>query len=199
MFTIAPASRADIPEVTSVLATAFSADTVMGTLIRGERREARLALLFSGLLRSSALKTGRIDLAKRATDGAIIGAAVWERPGRSSSLVDQIWQLPSFVRALRWRGLRSALHLQATLARYRPAEPHWYLAQIGVSPEARGAGVGSALLESRLGILDLEKAPAYLEPSNERNRVLYRRHGFVTIATIEGIPLAKPAAMWRAG
>ncbi|MFK4763122.1 GNAT family N-acetyltransferase [Microbacterium sp. ZW T5_45] len=197
MFTIVPASRADIRDTAVVLASAFSNDTVMATLVVGEAREARLTLLFSGLMRSGALKHGRIDLARRDSDGAIVGAAIWVPPGPSTSLLSELRELPTFLRALGWRGLREAIRLRTTLARHRPMEPHWYLAQIGVSAQARGAGVGSALLASRLEKVDSEHAPAYLESSNERNRALYGRHGFVTIATVGGIPDSAPAAMWR--
>nr|WP_249404912.1 GNAT family N-acetyltransferase [Plantibacter sp. CFBP 8798] len=89
------------------------------------------------------------------------------------------------------------MRLQRTLALHRPAEPHWYLAQIGVGDGARGAGVGGALLESRLRAIDAAGLPVYLESSNERNRALYRRSGFRSIASIMGIPGVTPAAMWR--
>lgn len=197
MFTIAPASSADVPAAASVLASAFTNDTVMGTLIDGQHKQSRLARLFRALMRAGALRTGRIDLSRRDTDGGLLGAAIWEPPGQHASLLDQARELPSFVRALGWGGLRRAIRIQSTLARHRPAEPHWYLAQIGVSAEARGMGVGSALLESRLAKIDADGLPAYLESSNERNRALYRRHGFENIAMIDGIPSASPAAMWR--
>lgn len=198
MFTIAPAAPADVPAVATVMATAFLHDTVMGTLIQGQNRQDRLAGLFRGLLRTGAIRTGCVDLARRNNDGVVLGAAIWETPGQHASLLAQARELPTFVRALGWRGVPAAARLQATLAAHRPAEPHWYLAQIGVSAAARGTGVGSALLSSRLGHIDAAGLPAYLESSNERNRALYLRHGFSTIALLTGIPNASPAAMWRA-
>lgn len=180
-----------------MLASAFAHDTVMGTLVDGEHKQSRLARLFRALLRVGALRTGRIDLTRRDVDGGLLGAAIWEPPGQHTSLLDQARELPSFLRALGWGGLGRAVRIQTALARHRPAEPHWYLAQIGVSAEARGMGVGSALLESRLKKIDAEGLPTYLESSNERNRSLYRRHGFESIASIDGIPNASPEAMWR--
>ena len=148
-------------------------------------------------MRAGALRSGRIDLARRESDGLLLGAAIWQQPGQRPSLLTQACELPGFVRALGWRGLRDAIRVHTILTRHRPTEPHWYLAQIGVSAEARGAGVGSALLRSRLEKIDAEALPAYLESSNERNRALYRRHGFESIGTIAGVPNARPAAMWR--
>ncbi|MFB2554141.1 GNAT family N-acetyltransferase [Herbiconiux liangxiaofengii] len=197
MFTIAPASPADLPAASAALASAFEHDTVMGTLTRGADARGRLELLFLALTRSGGLTAGRLDLARRDSDGLILGAAIWEAPGHRASLLAQARQLPAFLRALGARGLLAAARVQSTLAEHRPAEPHWYLAQIGVTAEARGAGVGSALLDRRLTQIDLAGEAAYLESSNERNRALYRRHGFTSIGQVHGIPDARPAAMWR--
>lgn len=198
MFTIAPIAPADVPATARVLAEAFEHDAVMASLMpRTDQRRARLTEFFGALIRSGALNAGRIDLARRDDDGAVLGAAIWEAPGHHASIWRQLAELPAFLRALGWRGLSAAARLQATLAAHRPAEPHWYLAQIGVSGQARGAGVGSALLKSRLEMIDAAGMPAYLESSNERNRALYRRLGFGTIAMVTGIPDAEPAAMWR--
>jgi len=199
MFTITPASHADIPETAAVLASAFVGDTVMSTLVHGDDRERRLTGLFAALMRSGALRTGRVDVARRDSDGLILGAAIWDAPAHRASLAAQLRELPGFVRALGVRGLVSAARLQGVLARHRPSEPHWYLAEIGVSEQARGAGVGSALLTSRLRKIDALEQPVYLESSNERNRALYRRHGFTRMRTIAGIASAAPAAMWREG
>lgn len=199
MFTIIPASLADVPETAAVLASAFVGDTVMSSLVHGDDRERRLTGLFTALMRSGALRTGRVDVARRDADGAVLGAAIWDAPNRRASLLDQMRELPRFIRALGVRGIFSAVRLQKVLARHRPLEPHWYLAEIGVSEQARGTGVGSALLTSRLSKIDDLEQPAYLESSNERNRALYRRHGFTSIHTISGLAPAAPAAMWREG
>jgi ribosomal protein S18 acetylase RimI-like enzyme len=71
------------------------------------------------------------------------------------------------------------------------------LAEIGVSSAARGFGVGTLLLEHRLELIDHTRDAAYLESSTERNRALYRRHGFVELGIIEGLPSGAPMAMWR--
>jgi uncharacterized protein YjiS (DUF1127 family) len=103
-------------------------------------------------------------------------------------------------------------HLEATLAaerlaalapgmeaqeRLHPSTPHWYLPWIGVRPEARGRGVGSALLARGLARADAEGAPVYLEATSRRNAALYLRHGFEvrTILTMPGYP--EIIAMWR--
>ena len=197
MPTITPASHADVPAAAFVLAQAFAGDQVLAAVTGRPAPTAELlSRLFAPLLRSGALPLGGVDLARR-DDGEIVGVAVWEPPGSRTHLLRQAAELPGFVRALGLRGLRHATRVQSVFARRRPAEGHWYLAQIGAVASARGAGVGSALLASRLARIDAEGAPAYLESSNERNRRLYAREGFQEVAPIDGVPGARPMAMWR--
>ena len=199
MHTISPASPADLPAVASVLAQAFAGDPVLAAVTgRPSPTAEALMRLFAPLLRSGAFPLGGVDVARRA-DGEVVGAAVWEPPGAAKHLMRQVLELPSFVGALGLRGIRHALRTQGLLAQHRPAEKHWYLAQIGAIASARGTGVGSALIESRLARIDAAGAPAYLEASNERNRRLYARKGFQAIAPITGIDGARPTAMWRPG
>jgi ribosomal protein S18 acetylase RimI-like enzyme len=198
MFTIVPASPADVPAVASALGSAFREDTVMSTLVAGGDRTRALTRLFHALLRSGALRHGRVDVARHTADGTVLGAAIWQRPGESWALTEELRELPQFVRALGAAGIAGALRTQRRIAAHRPSEPHWYLAQIGTTESARGTGVGSALLRHRLDHIDTVSEAAYLESSNERNRTLYRRFGFVTVGMIAGIPNANPARMWRA-
>src|SRR5690606_21445404 len=65
--------------------------------------------------------------------------------------------------------------LDGLLRARRPAAPHLYLSVIGVLPEARGQGLGGAMLARRLSDTAL---PAYLVASSPRSRALYLRHGF---------------------
>ena len=71
------------------------------------------------------------------------------------------------------------------MAKYHPAEPHWYLPLIGVDPAHQGKGYGSALMTYALQQCDRDHAPAYLESTNPRNISLYRRHGFEVLGTIQ--------------
>lgn len=197
MPTITPASLADVPAAAAVLAEAFAGDPVLAAVTgRPSPTADLLARLFAPVLRSGALPLGGVDLARRA-DGEIVGVAVWEPPGARSHLLSQVLELPAFVAALGLRGLRHAARVQSRMAAHRPAAQHWYLAQIGAATSARGTGVGSALLGSRLARIDAEGAAAYLESSNERNRRLYAREGFQEVAPIDGIPGARPMSMWR--
>lgn len=59
--------------------------------------------------------------------------------------------------------------------------PHWYLQNLAVSPEHQGKGIGSALLERGLAIIDGEGLPAYLETQNEKNIKMYEGFGFTLL------------------
>ena len=149
------------------------------------------------MLRSGPLQAGTVDIAVN-DRGEIVGTAVWEAPrDRREPLWPTVAQLPGYLRALGLRGALAALRHRTVLRRPRPTLPHWYLAEIGVSTEARGLGVGTLLLEHRLQRIDMAGEAAYLESSTERNRALYRRHGFVELGPITGLPSATPMAMWR--
>lgn len=191
---VTPAREADLPAAAAVLAHAFRDDPVMAAILPGGRRLERLTTLFTAMLRGAPFETGSVDLARRAGSDEILGVAAWEGPGAPSLP----WrQIPGYLLALGLAGVVRAAALSSRLARHRPRSPHWYLAQIGVSPKARGLGVGGALLRSRLETLDVTREAAYLESSTPDNRRLYSRLGFEEIAPIRGIRGASPMAMLR--
>jgi ribosomal protein S18 acetylase RimI-like enzyme len=69
---------------------------------------------------------------------------------------------------------------------------HWYLNQVGVDPQRRGRGTGSAVLRHGLARAAADGLPCYLETFAEGNLAFYRRLGFeVVVADVEpssGLP-----------
>ncbi|AWG02605.1 N-acetyltransferase [Clavibacter michiganensis subsp. insidiosus] len=195
--TIRTARPADLDGATRVLAEAFAEDPVLvGFVPAGPGQPARLALLFTALLRSGPLPEGTVDVAVDAR-GGILGAAVWEAPGGIPAH-RTLRQAPTFLGSLGVAGaIRAAVRLR-TLDRARPGLPHWRLAEVGVSAAARGLGVGSALLAHRLARVDADGSAAYLESSTARNRALYLRNGFAELGALTGLAGSRPVAMWRA-
>lgn len=197
MFTITPASPADIPEIARTLGEAFTGDTTIGHLVSPSSPTRDLSRLFSAMLHAGGLSRGRVDIARRDADGRLLGAAMWQPPGVGASLAAELRELPRFLRALGPQRLLAAARLQHDLDKHRPSEPHWYLAQIGSAEEARGTGVGSALLQHRLSTIDAADEAAYLESSNPRNRRLYERFGFTRVMTRDEHIDADATRMWR--
>jgi GNAT superfamily N-acetyltransferase len=130
------------------------------------------------------------------TDGA--GAAIWYPPGRwKPSAWQTLRQVPGILGAL---GRRAWLggQIVARLQDHHPSTPHWYLLYIGVDVDRQGQGIGSSLLQPVLTRCDQQRWPAYLEATDERNRRLYLRQGFVdqqALALPAGGPQVRP--MWR--
>ncbi|MEW6076474.1 MAG: GNAT family N-acetyltransferase [Thermodesulfobacteriota bacterium] len=124
------------------------------------------------------------------------GAALWLPPGVGT-------RFPPLFFALAWtrrhlgkkNGLRMIMRANRLLhhvERARPVRTHFYLHGLGVVKEKQGRGIGSFLLRERLTVCDRERAPAYLECSNEKNLPLYERHGF---RVVEEFRLARDAPM----
>jgi ribosomal protein S18 acetylase RimI-like enzyme len=78
----------------------------------------------------------------------------------------------------RWSAVAEALQL------HRPLAPHAYLATLGVEPELRRAGVGSALLSHWLAAVDAREQRAYLETDSTSNVAWYERFGFAVRAEL---------------
>lgn len=110
------------------------------------------------------------------------GAALWYPPG----LHPDGAALGAVLReALDEAALERVSPLFDRMGGYAPAEPHWYLRQIGVDPSLQRRHYGSALIETVLRQCDASSLPAYLEASNPRNRALYERLGFDAIGEIQ--------------
>lgn len=113
--------------------------------------------------------------------GAIKGAAIWLAPGLKAFDLPwwrELFYTPLFLSIAGAAGLKRAQELGARLTSCHPAVPHAHLQFLGVSSEAQGQGVGSAMLKTTLAPLDASRTVGYLEASTERNVALYARHGF---------------------
>jgi GNAT superfamily N-acetyltransferase len=177
------------------LARAFYDDPAIMWLVPDDRR--RLAVGQRGF----ALFLRRLWLAHDETYVAddVAGVCVWEPPGTwKVGLGTQLALLPAMLRVY-GRGLPRVLGALTAIERNHPAEPHHYLAFVGVEPERQGRGVGSAIMRPVLDRCDAEGTPAYLEASSPRSRELYLRHGFEVTEELH-IGRGSPPIwrMWRA-
>jgi GNAT superfamily N-acetyltransferase len=133
------------------------------------------------------------------TNRGVTGVAIWVPPGDHGKpgLLEQLGQLRQIV-SMFGRDTRRALRVFSFMEENHPEEDHYYLSLLGVEPEYQGQGIGSTLMQPVLDRADDEGVPAYVEATSERNRPLYRRHGFEDLRTVhwpdDGPPLF---LMWR--
>ena len=112
------------------------------------------------------------------------GAAIWQAP---SPPRPGFWRQVSLAfRLLRTArsGYARALRLGKAIEKQNLKEPHWYLAMLGMEPEAQGRGLGTALLQPILERCDKQGATAYLESSKQSNIPFYQHRGFEVIGEI---------------
>jgi GNAT superfamily N-acetyltransferase len=178
----------------TVLAQAFYDDPVFAWFFPRERRRfERIERFFARLaLERSTMPHGHVY-----TTADLAGAALWLPPGQAHSTTwEQLRMLPELARVA-GRDLPRVLRGMGMMEQEHPHEPHWYLWFVGVAPERRGAGLGSALMRPILERCD-DGMPAYLEATSPDNRRLYERHGFEVTGELR-LPNGPPMwPMWRA-
>lgn len=158
-------------------------------------RAQRLERMFATLARKVYLRYGNDCYT---TDGHD-GAALWVPAGPGKlSIGDMVRVLPGWIKAIGWRDLLRAQRGLDSFEKVHPAEPHYYLAFVGVNPELQRCGLGTALVRPVLEKCDREQTPAYLEATSIGSRTCYERLGFLT-RTEEHLPAEGPPfwTMWR--
>ena len=193
------ASAAEIPRLAALLAEAFAEDPVMSWGFR------------EGAGHAGALKTYFTHALTRQCaqhDAMFVGpdmksAAIWLPPSGLASLSLPMWRmalmLPTLLKVTGFSRLGRAAALGEAMEKHHPPDPpHWYLFFVGVAPDLRGKGVGSAILEATLGEADAAAMPAHLDNSNPKNTRLYERHGFRVVTEYRARKDAPPIwGMWR--
>lgn len=161
----------ELDSVIALLDVAFERDPFVGWLTRGDARARRRYVTL--VTRRLIAPRGRVFV-----DHSLRAVALWMPPGGwNLPLGAQLAMLPTLARVVGPRRLFRVAKVSAAIEEGRP-EAHWYLALVGTSPEARGAGLGSAVVEAGLALARAEGVPALLETSNSANVRWYERFGF---------------------
>ena len=190
------AVAADLPALAGTLARAFADDQLFSWVyesVAGDARERRLEAFFDVCLRAG-LTRGHTYAAE-----GDVAAALWAPP--DVGVFDDAHVEELILLLAGHLGGRAELVGEAfsTISDAHPHDvPHFYLFVLGTAPDARGRGIGGALLRHVLATCDRDGLPAYLESSDPRNVPLYERHGFRVLSELEvvpGGPVVRP--MWR--
>jgi len=129
----------------------------------------------------SVLARGYVDLESVWVDSDLRGAAAWLSPkaadvfGTVDDLVHAAVIPLTNDAGARYRGFWT------WIAESMPTEPMWFLDIVAVRAEARGFGIGSALVRHGLELAERDKVPAILETGTQDNVAYYETFGFEVI------------------
>ncbi|MEE1621707.1 GNAT family N-acetyltransferase [Zafaria sp. Z1313] len=206
--TVRRATPEDLPVIERVLTAAFDDDAWTRWTVPEAGRRQRVKVLQRAYAEHVALPRGAVWVDDA---GSAVAAFIPEElpllPGHVQSriaaahgeLIDRLDPSPES------NGLRNP-----ALLRVAAATPSWTLASVGVLPDSRGRGLGTAVCRAGLGWLDERGLGCVLETSQARTVGLYRSLGFETLratATPGGpavwemfrAPGGHPATAGRAG
>lgn len=188
-------TESDAESAGDTLGKAFFGDPVASYMLpdAGERRRL-LPWHFATLARYGALFGETY-----ATIGNVRGVAVWLTPGETEMSPERLAaagmvQAPAVLGTTAWERFMVVMEFMEGLHSTDMPGDHWYLAAIGVDPEAAGKGLGSALLRSVLEVADTQGKPCYLETAAANNKPFYEKHGFVVVR--QGIEPASGLDYW---
>lgn len=180
--TARPASPPDVPAAARVLAAAFADYPWTRWTVPADDHERRLEEL-QALYLAHALEVGVVLVDDASEVRAVVALLPPDAPEPAPAVQERVVAL---------HGDRLAVLADVAL----PPAPDdaWTLATLGVHPDHRGAGLGTALAEAGLAAAAERGATAVaLETSDERNVRLYERLGFAVTARTE---LADGPVVW---
>ncbi|MFJ2768701.1 GNAT family N-acetyltransferase [Streptomyces sp. NPDC087300] len=167
----------DVPTAVRTLARAFADYPFTRHVVDADGHEERVRRFQEIFLTRIGMVYGRVWVA-----GAGRAVAVWTTPERDPG--------PGFAAVGpligELAGSRAAWFDAAdrALRPLRPRRPVWFLATVGVDPDAQGQGLGRAVIRPGIEAADRAGYPAFLETSTERNVAFYERLGFAVTAEI---------------
>ena len=184
---------ADVDAIVDVLTTAFLDDPLWGPAFPDPATRPRDAAALWRLLVRSAQRYDWLWV----TDG-VEAAAVWIPPGGTELTPEDADGLEAYLTDA--AGPDVAAEILAIFAAFEhahPSEPHFYLSLLGTHADHRGRGLGTALLEHGLALVDERRMPVHLESCNPVNDALYRRLGFEASGEVAAPSGHVVTTMWR--
>jgi GNAT superfamily N-acetyltransferase len=189
------ASGSHVDALTAVMTTAFADDPVWGeySFPESHRRPERPAAFWRFYL--GAMLRLRWTFVTPGGEAA----AVWVPPGEPELTDAQEHAITLLLEELLGElQSRVVLDIFERLDRAHPhREPHHYLSLLGTHTDHRGRGIGMALLDRCLELVDRAGSPAYLESTNPANDARYAGRGFAPYGSVELAGGQVVTTMWR--
>jgi ribosomal protein S18 acetylase RimI-like enzyme len=178
----------------TLLARSFLGEPLFGYIFEGVSPDAAVRAMeswFSGWIRTFA-RDGEIHTARR--DNELVGVAIRLRPdcypltglrkvGFNLRLIKSVLRM-----GLTTKRAFSLPTAAGTIGAREPDVPFWNLAWIGVDPEQQRTGIGSALADEAIRVVDAQPAMAWLVTFGAHTRAIYEQRGFVVEDEIRPIP-----------
>jgi GNAT superfamily N-acetyltransferase len=173
-------SRQSSGRASRLLTHAFAQDPIITHFFHDRlRRRIAFPAFFRAVL-EELLPSGQIYAAHH--NGDLAGVAAWVPPGGAApnaAAQRAAGQYQRLVHLMFPRAAQGLFRGFAALEHAHPAEPHWYLAFVGVDPAMQNRGIGQQLLAPVLKIADETSTLCYLETPFPRTHAFYERLGFV--------------------
>lgn len=172
---IVKTSQADLEKVKGVLTLGFSSDALLRWVFPDASSYLKCFDIWMGEFSKIAFKNNIVY-----SEENFFGSSLWHPPGvefDSSVLASTFEYVPA-------ERIEVVIKFFEEFEKYHPNDA-WYLPFIAVDPSQQRQGIGSFLLKEALQMIDEKGDRAYLEASNEMNKALYERHGFVEIGRVQ--------------
>lgn len=173
---VRPARRTDRRAVVGLLTDALVDDPAWGHVVPDREQRQRALHVVLGVAAADSGHHSRVA----AVDGQVLGAALWQPPGRyPMTALRKARAVPRMLPLARL-GRARARELQRfgdAVDGLVPAEVR-YLQALGVAPQAQGRRLGSLLVDEGLVRADSAHEEVYLETGKEANVGWYQERGF---------------------
>jgi GNAT superfamily N-acetyltransferase len=173
-------SSRDCALASSLLARAFAEDPIITWFLYGRlRRRIAFPAFFRAVLEEM-LPGGHVYAAHG--DRKLVGVAAWRPPNArepDARARRSAARQRTLVRMLFPHSSSGLFVGFAAMGQFHPADPHWYLAFVGVEPTIQSHGIGRTLLAPVLKAADQTNTPCYLETPFPRTHKFYERLGFM--------------------
>jgi hypothetical protein len=188
---VRPAEQRDVPRIAATLTIALADSRWTRWALPDDGRMQRLTRLHELDAGHRGVATGTAWV----TDD-VAAVAVWEPPPGAEGTRP----LPDDVRAALDRELPylaadragTAAATEALVAAARPAQPHWWLAHLGVRPTSRRRGLAAAVMAPALLRCDADRTLAAAAVFSWANARFLRGFGFEVTAELRTSDVALP-------
>ena len=172
---IVKSSAADLEPVKAVLTLGFSSDALLRWVFPDSSSYLKCFDVWMEEFSKIAFENNIVY-----SEENLFGSSLWHPPGVEfdNSVLESTFEYIPEDR------VEVVIKFFEEFEKYHPDDA-WYLPFIAVDPSQQRKGIGSFLLKEALKMIDEKGDRAYLEASNESNKALYERHGFVEIGRVQ--------------